>query len=60
MHVDALRIFCDVADTQSFTDAARLHHCTPANASHQFHSWIGLPRLELPSETVILKVLSME
>jgi DNA-binding transcriptional LysR family regulator len=38
MHVDALRIFCDVADTQSFTDAARLHHCTPANASHQFHS----------------------
>ena len=38
MHVDALRIFLDVADTHSFTDAARLHHCTPANASHSFHA----------------------
>ena len=38
MQVDALRMFIDVADTQSFTDAARRHHCTPANASHQFHA----------------------
>ncbi len=38
MHVDALRIFCNVADTHSFTDAARLHCCTPANASHSFHA----------------------
>jgi DNA-binding transcriptional LysR family regulator len=38
MQVDALRMFIDVADTQSFTDVARLHHCTPANASHQFHA----------------------
>jgi DNA-binding transcriptional LysR family regulator len=27
-----------VAETQSFTDAARLHGCTPANASHQFRA----------------------
>jgi len=33
-----LRMFCDVAITGSFTDAARIHHCTPANASHQFHA----------------------
>lgn len=38
MQMDALRIFCDVVETQSFTDAARIHHCTPANASHQFHA----------------------
>jgi DNA-binding transcriptional LysR family regulator len=38
MQLEALRLFIDVADTQSFTDAARLHHCTPANASHQFHA----------------------
>ena len=38
MQVGTLRIFCDVADTQSFTDAARLSGCTPANASHQFHA----------------------
>ena len=38
MQLEALRLFIDVADTQSFTDAARLHHCTPVNASHQFHA----------------------
>ena len=38
MQLDALRIFCDVAVTQSFTDAARLHGCTPANASQSFHA----------------------
>jgi DNA-binding transcriptional LysR family regulator len=31
-------MFCDVAETQTFTGAARRHHCTPANASHQFHA----------------------
>jgi DNA-binding transcriptional LysR family regulator len=30
MQMETLRIFCDVAVTQSFTDAARLHGCTPA------------------------------
>jgi len=38
MHLGTLRLFLDVAVTQSFTDAARLHGCTPANASHQFHA----------------------
>ena len=38
MHFGTLRIFCDVALTQSFTDAARLHGCTPANASQSFHA----------------------
>jgi DNA-binding transcriptional LysR family regulator len=38
MQLGTLRIFCDVVETQSFTDAARRHHCTPANASHQFHA----------------------
>ena len=38
MHMGTLRIFCDVALTQSFTDAARLHGCTPANASQSFHA----------------------
>ncbi len=38
MQLDALRIFLEVADTHSFTDAARLHPCTPANASHSFHA----------------------
>ena len=38
MQMDALRLFCDVADTRSFTDAARLNGCTLANASHQFHA----------------------
>jgi DNA-binding transcriptional LysR family regulator len=38
MHMGTLRMFIDVAETQSFTDAARLHGCTPANASHQFHA----------------------
>jgi DNA-binding transcriptional LysR family regulator len=38
MQLEALRLFIDVADTQSFTDAARLHHCTPVNASHSFHA----------------------
>jgi DNA-binding transcriptional LysR family regulator len=31
-------MFCEVAETQSFTAAARRQHCTPANASHQFHA----------------------
>lgn len=38
MQLDALRLFCDVAVTQSFTDAARLHGCTPAHASQSFHA----------------------
>jgi DNA-binding transcriptional LysR family regulator len=38
MHFDALRIFCEVTDSQSFTDAARRHGCTPANSSHSFHA----------------------
>ena len=38
MNLETLRVFCDVAATQSFTDAARLHHCTPANASQLFHA----------------------
>ncbi len=38
MQLDALRMFCDVAVTQSFTAAARLHGCTPANASLAFHA----------------------
>ena len=38
VQLDAARIFCDVAVTQSFTDAARLHHCTPAHASQSFHA----------------------
>jgi DNA-binding transcriptional LysR family regulator len=38
MQMETLRMFLDVAETQSFTDAARRHHCTPANASHQFHA----------------------
>jgi len=38
MEMDAFRIFIDAANTHSFTDAARLHGCTLANASHQFHS----------------------
>jgi len=38
MQMDALRLFCDAADTQSFTDAARRHHCTPAHASQSFHA----------------------
>ena len=38
MHLGTLRMFCDVALTQSFTDAARLHDCTPANASQSFHA----------------------
>lgn len=46
MQLDALRIFCDVALTQSFTGAARLHGCTPASASQLFHALerkFGLP-----------------
>jgi DNA-binding transcriptional LysR family regulator len=49
MQVEVLHLFLDVADTQSFTDAARLHHCTPANASHSFHaleSELGQPLAE--------------
>jgi len=38
MQMGTLRMFCDVALTQSFTDAARLHGCTPANASQSFHA----------------------
>jgi DNA-binding transcriptional LysR family regulator len=38
MQLETLRLFCDAADTQSFTDAARLHHCTPAHASQSFHA----------------------
>lgn len=38
MQMETLRLFCDVAVTQSFTDAARLHHCTPAHASQSFHA----------------------
>jgi DNA-binding transcriptional LysR family regulator len=38
MEMGTLRMFIDVAETQSFTDAARLHGCTPANASHQFRA----------------------
>ena len=38
MQMDAARLFCDVADTHSFTDAARLHGCSPANASLLFHA----------------------
>ncbi len=38
MQMETLRLFCDVVDTRSFTDAARLHRCTLANASHQFHA----------------------
>jgi DNA-binding transcriptional LysR family regulator len=38
MQLETVRIFIDAAATHSFTDAARIHHCTPANASHQFHA----------------------
>jgi DNA-binding transcriptional LysR family regulator len=38
MQLGTLRMFCDVAETQSFTAAARRQHCTPANASHRFHA----------------------
>ena len=38
MQLGTLRMFCDVAVTQSFTAAARLHGCTPANASQSFHA----------------------
>jgi hypothetical protein len=38
MQMGTLRIFCDIALTQSFTDAARLHGCTPAHASQSFHA----------------------
>ncbi len=46
MHLGTLRKFCDVARTQSFTAAARLHGCTPASASLSFHALereFGLP-----------------
>jgi DNA-binding transcriptional LysR family regulator len=38
MQMGTVRLFCDVALTQSFTDAAHLHGCTPASASHSFHA----------------------
>ena len=38
MQMGTLRVFCDVAVTKSFTDAARLQHCTPAHASQSFHA----------------------
>jgi DNA-binding transcriptional LysR family regulator len=38
MRTGNLRLFCDVALTQSFTAAARLHGCTPASASQSFHA----------------------
>ena len=38
MQMNALRLFCDVAHTASFTAAARLHSCTPAGASQSFHA----------------------
>jgi DNA-binding transcriptional LysR family regulator len=38
MQLETWRMFLDEAETQSFTDAPRRHHCTPANASHQFHA----------------------
>jgi len=38
MQTGTLRLFCDVALTQSFTEAARIHGCTPAGASQSFHA----------------------
>ncbi len=38
MQLGTLRLFCDVAVTTNFTDAARLHGCTPAGASQLFHA----------------------
>ena len=38
MKTGTLRLFCEVAITQNFTDAARIRGCTPANASQSFHA----------------------
>ncbi|HLV60081.1 MAG TPA: LysR family transcriptional regulator, partial [Fredinandcohnia sp.] len=38
MHIDTLKVFCDVVDTRSFSEAARLNRVTQSAISQQIRA----------------------
>jgi DNA-binding transcriptional LysR family regulator len=51
MHLELLRLFRDLAELQSFTRTAVLHHYTPGAVTHAVHSLERLFRVEFIQRT---------
>ena len=40
MHIESLKVFCDLADSESFTKTAQINGVTQSAISQQIQSWI--------------------